>query len=409
MAAHRVVVIGAGAVGAMAAIHAALAGSDVILLERTRDGGRKILASGGGRCNILPSVYDERRILTDSSHNSLRKILASWPLEQQRRFFEEEIGLPLSEESESRKLFPASGRAIEVRDRLFAVAKQHGARLMCGARVNGLEARGASWRVMIDGQSPVDAAAIVLATGGASYPETGSDGCGFGWLERLGHDVRKPYPALTTLEAKPAPHKALAGVSIEATVTAVAGEERAEARGGFLFTHHGYSGPSVLDISHVVVRSLLFGKSPARVHVRWTGLGEEEWGRALGAAGSRTVAGALKREMPDRLAEMLIHRAGVAPARTLAQLKREERMRLIDVLTRFELPWTGHGGYARAETTGGGVNLSEVDPRTMESRKAPGLYICGELLDAFGLLGGYNFLWAWVTGRAAGRGVGAGR
>jgi predicted flavoprotein YhiN len=117
----------------------------------------------------------------------------------------------------------------------------------------------------------------------------------------------------------------------------------------------------------------------------------------------------VRAELPDRLADALLAAAGVDPARRLAELSREERRRLVETLVRGDLPWTGDEGYKKAEVTGGGVRLSEVDPRTMESRLHPGLYLCGEVLDAFGPIGGYNFLWAWVTGRAAGTGSAAAR
>ena len=139
------------------------------------------------------------------------------------------------------------------------------------------------------------------------------------------------------------------------------------------------------------------------MHIRWTALDEASWEVALQPVGTRTVAGALRRELPDRLADALATWAGVPPDRPLAQLRRAERLRLIQVLVRAELPWTGDEGYRKAEVTGGGVSLAEVDPRTLASRRHAGLYLCGEVLDAFGPIGGYNFLWAWASGRAAGR------
>jgi predicted flavoprotein YhiN len=135
-------------------------------------------------------------------------------------------------------------------------------------------------------------------------------------------------------------------------------------------------------------------------------LDDSGWEQALRAAGTRTVAGAVRQQLPERLADALVASAGVDPSRPLAQLRREERRRLIDVLVRSELPWSGDEGYRKAEVTGGGVSLAEIDPRTMESRRHRGLFLCGELLDAFGPIGGYNFLWAWATGRAAGIGAG---
>jgi predicted Rossmann fold flavoprotein len=401
---RRIAVMGAGAAGTMAAIFAASAGADTVLLERTRDGGRKILISGGGRCNILPARVDETRFVTDSSPHTLRNILRSWPLSQQIAFFERELGLRLVEESETAKLFPASNRARDVRDGLLALAARRGARLLLATRVMELAPVGAGWRVEREGAAPLEVDAVVVATGGLSVPNTGSDGRGLAILAALGHTVHPTYAALTPLTAEPAPFGALAGVSLPVTITARDGSRSATASGGFLFTHHGYSGPSVLDISHVAVRSRVEEDGTARVRVRWTALEAADWEEALRPEGTRTVAGALRRELPARLADALADAAGVPGTRALAQLRKAERQRLIETLVQGELPWTGDEGYRKAEVTGGGVSLAEIDPRTMESRRHPGLYICGEVLDAFGPIGGYNFLWAWATGRAAGVG-----
>jgi len=401
----RIVVIGAGAAGTMAAIFAASGGAETILLERTADGGRKILISGGGRCNILPSRVDESRFVTDSSPASLRKIVRSWPLAEQIAFFERELSLPLVEEAASAKLFPASQRARDVRDALLAHAARRGARFAPGAHVTGLARAGERWRVERAGGDALDADAVIVATGGLSVPNTGSDGGGLSILARLGHTVNPTYAALTALTAAPATYAALAGVSLSVAIEAEAGALRAAASGGFLFTHRGYSGPAVLDISHVAVRSLASGAAPARVVVNWMRRDAAAVERLLAPSGIRTVAGALRGELPERLWLALIDTAKLWPSRSLSQLRREERRRLVDTLVRCELPWSGHEGYKSAEVTGGGVSLAEIDPRTMESRRHRGLFLCGEVLDAFGPIGGYNFLWAWATGRAAGLGA----
>ena len=390
----------------MAAIFAAAEGAEVVLLERTPDGGRKILISGGGRCNILPSRVDESRFVTDSSPNTLRKILRSWPLAEQVEFFQRDLGLPLVEEPESAKLFPVSNRARDVRDGLLKQAGKNGARLVPSTRVTGFRPEAGRWRIEREGGEPLIADQVIVATGGLSVPATGSDGAGLAVLERLGHAINPTYPALTPLTADPGPFAPLAGISLPVTLTARDATRRASTTGGFLFTHRGYSGPAVLDVSHVAVRARLEGGERARVLVQWTSQGEDEWERLLTADGTRSVAGVIRRHLPDRLADTLIALAGVEPTRTVSQLRRDERRRLIDVLVRCDLPWTGDEGYKKAEVTGGGVSLAEIDPRTMESRRHPGLFICGEALDAFGPIGGYNFLWAWATGRAAGMGAG---
>jgi len=400
----QVIVVGAGAAGTMAAIFAAQSGAEVTLVERTRDGGRKILISGGGRCNVLPSKLDESRFVTDSSPNLLRKMVRAWPLADQRAFFEQTLGIALEEEVESAKLFPASHRARDVRDGLLAYARSQGVRMRMDTCIADLAAAENGWDVVVDSGEILRANAVIVATGGLSVPNTGSDGSGLSMLARLGHTMHPTYAALTPLLANAPDFSALSGISLSVTLSATSDAHSAQARGGFLFTHHGYSGPSVLNVSHVPVRARA-SRSTARVSVQWTALSDAQWTEALQPHGARTVTGALRNELPDRLAALLLAQANVDPTRTLAELRRDERLRLIDTLVRGTLPWNGDEGYKKAEVTGGGVALSEVHPRTMESRKQPGLFLCGEVLDAFGPIGGYNFLWAWATGRAAGIGA----
>jgi predicted Rossmann fold flavoprotein len=404
------VVVGAGAAGLLAAIAAASAGARVVLLERTPDGGRKIVVSGGGRCNVLPSAAAPERFVTGSSPNTLRKLLLAWPLLEQRRFFEEEVGVPLALEEETGKLFPVSNRARDVRDGLVELATRRGVAVRFNTAVEAMEPWGGSgaWTVRLAGGEAIAARAVVVATGGLSLPGTGSDGRGLEWMRRLGLDVHPTYPALTPLTADPAVHADLAGLSPVVTLIAPAGagnRREVATRGGFLFTHRGYSGPAVLDLSHLAVRSEATG-SRQPLLVRWTDLDAEGWDRLL-REGAGTAGPLVRRHLPGRLADRLLADADVDAARPLPQLRRDERLRLVAALTRYPLPWTGDEGYRKAEVTGGGVALSEVVPRTLESRRHPGLFLCGEILDAFGPIGGHNFSWAWATGRAAGLGAAA--
>ena len=401
-----IAVVGAGAAGTMAAISAAEDGRPVLLLESTDNGGRKIVISGGGRCNVLPSRASAAQFVTASSPNTLRKILLSWPLAEQRRFFEETLGIPLALEEETGKLFPVSNRSRDVRDGLYDFARRRGVEIAFSTRVSALKppAGDRPWRLETSG-GEIRAASVILATGGLSVPASGSDGAGLRIAERLGHTIHPTYPALTPLVCDPPRHAHLAGISLSVGLDAPLGRGRFSTRGGFLFTHRGYSGPAVLDVSHLAVRSLQDGARPQEIFVRWTDASAEEWDRRLRDGGAGVVGPLLRRHLPDRLADQLLLEASVDPARALAELRREERAALVAVLTRYLLPWTGDEGYKKAEVTGGGVALSEVDPRTLESRLRPGLYLCGEMLDAFGPIGGYNFLWAWATGRAAGLGA----
>ena len=400
-----VTVIGGGAAGLTAAIFAARAGARVVLLETTRRGGKKIIVSGGGRCNVLPSVADARRFVTAGSPRLLARILGSWPLAEQRDFFETDLGVPLALEPETGKLFPASNRAADVRDALVDAARDAGADLRFGTTVRGVAPAADGWTVTLAEGPALGARAVVVATGGLSVPKTGSEGFGLRLARETGHRVEPTYPALAPLTAEPAPHAELSGVSLpSARVRVGTGRAALATAGGFLFTHRGYSGPSVLDVSHRTALGAAAG-DPPDVRVGWTDAPREAWDAALRAPGRGLVASVLRDRLPTRLADQLLDEAGVPADRARADLRRDERQRLLDVLTDYPLPWTGDEGYKKAEVTGGGVALSEVDARTLESRRAPGLHFAGEVLDAFGPIGGHNFLWAWATGRLAGLGV----
>jgi len=401
-----VAVVGAGAAGVMAAIFAAAGGCRVALLERTADGGRKILISGGGRCNILPSAVDPAQFVTASSFHTMRNILRSWPLEQQRRYFEQKAGIALVLEEETGKLFPASDSAREVRKKLFGLAASTGAEIQFGSFVTALETCTTSnaWLLSLAGGRKLSAKAVILASGGLSVPSTGSDGVGLELARRLGHTIHTTYPALTPLTLEPPIHSALAGVSMQVMLVAPSSKRVFRTQGGFLFTHRGYSGPAVLNISHLAVQSRQRGGRKQPIHVQWCGLDTSGWEKLLGPAPG-SVLSLLRRHLPSRLAERLMIEAKVEASRSQAQLRKDERRHLVELLTRYPLPWTGDEGYKKAEVTGGGVALEEIEPRTLQSRLRGGLFLCGEMLDAFGPIGGYNFLWAWATGRAAGLGA----
>ena len=400
-----VAVIGGGAAGLVAAAFAAAAGADVTLIERTTDGGRKILISGGGRCNVLPSVLAPERFVTDSPAHLLRSMLRAWPLHEQRAFFERDLGIPLALEAESGKLFPQSNRAKDVRDGLVNFARERGVGMQFGTSVTTIQPADGGFTVQTSA-GDIAATRVILATGGLSVPMTGSDGTGLRVAELLGHRMIPTYPALTPLLGSG--HESLSGVSLEVRLRSKDGKRVTETSGGFLFTHRGYSGPSVLDISHVVTRPFDVASGFSRtIRAQWSPLNAAAWEREFEAP-SAAIATLLSRHLPTRLAERLMMECIVPLDRRTSSLKRTERLSLIESLTTYVLPVTGDEGYKKAEVTGGGVALDEVEPRTLESRRCAGLYFCGEVLDAFGPIGGHNFAWAWATGRAAGRAAGNG-
>jgi len=395
MSEPSVAVVGAGAAGLVAAAFAAAAGARTTLIERTKEGGRKILISGGGRCNVLPSVLAPERFVTDSPAPLLRRMLRAWPLHEQRAFFEHDLGVPLALEEESGKWFPRSDRAKDIRDGLVAFARSKGVQLQFDTTVTDLISAPGGFR-LASSRGELEFDRVILATGGLSVPTTGSDGTGLRIAQRFGHTMIDTYPALTPLLGADESHAGLSGVSLNVRLRAKVGAKVTETHGGFLFTHRGYSGPSVLDISHLTSR----GDTPV-IRAQWSGRTAAQWTQDFDAP-SASVASLLARHVPARLGEHLMAAAGVPADRRTSDLKRAERLALIDRLAAYPLPWSGNEGYKKAEVTGGGVALSEVDSKTLESKRVAGLYLCGEMLDAFGPIGGHNFSWAWATGRAAG-------
>lgn len=396
----HLVICGAGAAGLTAAIYAAEAGARVTLLERTDKAGKKILMSGGTRCNVLPVSASLDDYHTSSSKNLLRRVFKSWSLTGCKDWFTDDIGLELACEADSNKWFPKSNSAKEVRNKLLRKAEAAGVKLRYKSGLKSLHQDGRGWRAGLEHGGSVEADAIIIATGGLSIPTTGTTGMGHDALAELGHTTGPVYPALTPLRTNFELHKALSGISLAASVEVFSsGKKQAEsARSGFLFTHRGYSGPAVLDVSHHN-RAELRSADDITYFINWESIPAKTWKSALQGGGS--IPAILRKHLPRRLAEALCEEAGLSDRHT-HNLRAEERKRLLKLLTAYPLPVSGDEGYKKAEVTGGGIPLSEINTATMESKRLPGVYLCGEILDVFGRIGGFNFYWAWLSGRLAG-------
>lgn len=402
----RIVVCGAGAAGLTAAIFAAETGADVTLLERTDKAGKKILMSGGTRCNVLPVIMQPGDYFTDSSPNRMKNIFRSWNLEACRRWFEEEVGLKLACESETNKWFPVSNSAKEVRNLLLDKALKNGVNIKYNQTVEHIQRQNNQWEAVTGSGTSHSGNVLIISTGGYSIPTTGTDGMGHRFLEKAGHTMHAVYPALTPLLCDNKAHQSLSGLSLNVQLDVYVDGRKAVSsnRNGFLFTHRGYSGPAVLDVSHFAVRALEFNSALPEYRVNWGAADRKTWEKRFNS-GSGNVISVLAGYLPRRLAEVLSAECGLE-SRRIAELKKPERKLLLSRLTEYNLPVTGHEGYRKAEVTGGGVPLEEINTATLESSKLPGVFLCGEILDVFGRIGGFNFYWAWVTGRLAGIGAG---
>jgi len=400
----EIAVVGAGAAGLMAALWAARGGAKVVLLDGQEKAGGKILISGGGRCNVLPmDARDpvEASFHTSGSQNVLKRLFKTWKLAEIQDFVRWELEVPLVEE-EDNKLFPESGKAKDVRDALVREAERCGASIVYDWRVTEIEKSDPNnsrkgFVLRSASGEELRALKVILATGGESVPATGSDGFGYRLAKKLGHKLVPTYPALVPLTTTDEALTALAGLSLPVAWRAVVeGKEVARGERSFLFTHKGYSGPAVLDASHYVIRD------NATIHIAWEASTRQEWIDYLQSRARRTVSRTVADLLPNRLAALLVERSGVRGEMRCGNLTRTTFDYLLEQLCDFRLPVSGNRGFAVAEVTGGGIGLDSLDPSTLESRKTPGLYLCGEILDVFGDIGGFNFQWAFLSGKLAG-------
>lgn len=401
-----VAVIGAGAAGLMAAIEAARAvpGCNVVAFDGASRIGAKILISGGGRCNVTHDVVAPEDY-NGASRNAVARILRTFPVSATIDFFAA-LGVQLKRE-ETGKLFPVSDRAADVVDALLRAAAAAGAIIRTAHRVESISERDGFFDLTFTSGVTERARRVVIATGGQSVPRTGSDGAGYALVSRLGHSVTPLWPALVPLLLSGGHWLLdLRGITVPAALElrSETGRRLRRETGSLLFTHFGLSGPVVLDMSRHWIEARRNGSASLHLSVmhEQTQDSADIWLREEAAAHPREqVTTTLARPLPGRLAEGIV-RATLESSVALGQMKKEQRRALARALTELPLPVTGDRGFAVAEVTAGGVPLEEIEIATMASRVSRGLYLCGEICNVDGRIGGYNFQWAWASGALAG-------
>ncbi len=434
---HDVIIIGAGAAGLMAAGSAASRGKRVLLLEKNRKLAVKILMSGGTRCNITHNC-DAKGIASAFGRQGkfLRSPLAALsPAEVIEKI--EGQGVATKVESTG-KIFPVSNKAIDVRDALVRLATEAGATILTEQPVVAVKSMpGASstngsaattkhppslFQVQTETHSFV-ASRLLITTGGRSYPGCGTTGDGYAWAEQFGHSIAPTIPALAPVVCHLDWVHALKGITIEDVEFSimpvhVEGKKRKRkplhaCRGPLLFTHFGFSGPTVMNLSRVISRAAAGEPSElTNIVLRCDFLPSTavedliaKFRQQSQSTGRQAASSLLLPIFPRRLAEALLAQAGIAPTLRLAELSKQHTQSLVDVVKRTDFPIHGTLGFGKAEVTAGGVRLNEVDSRDMQSKRQPGLYLAGEVLDLDGPIGGFNFQAAFSTGWLAGQHV----
>ena len=400
------VIVGGGAAGLMAAGAACARGLSVTVLEHNPKGpGQKLLITGKGRCNVTNDC-DVREFLNFVRHNGrfLYSALYAFPPAAAMELFET-LGVPLKTER-GRRVFPQSDRAADVLAALRQYAKD--AHFVRADAEKLLLENGACVGVVADGK-PYRAAATLVSAGGISYPATGSDGSGYRLARQAGHTIVDPQPSLCSLVSPDPDCPRMMGLALRNVGLTLLcdGKPLFAEQGEALFTHFGLSGPLVLSASTYIEditkhRYICeFDLKPAldekTLYDRIT--------RDFAAQGGQSVQGAIAKLLPNSMRPVAVQRWGIHPATRAAQVTREQKQALVQLIKHWQVPVTALGDKEHAVITAGGVDVKEVDPKTMQSKLCPGLYFAGEVLDVDARTGGYNLQIAWSTAQAAVRGI----
>ena len=400
------IIIGGGPAGMFAAITAAKRGQKVLLLERNDRLGKKLLITGKGRCNVTNDC-SEQEVLQNTPRNSrfLYSAMTAFPPEKAKAFFEEN-GCPLKTERGNR-VFPVSDKAQSVLDCLQNELRRQRVTVKTARVKQILTEDGRACGVETQNER-ISAKWVILATGGASYPTTGSTGDGYTMAKALGHTIVEPQGSLVPLETLGNDCQEMQGLSLRNVGVKLINSKKKvlyKDFGELLFTHFGVSGPTVLSAScHLKGEGckLIIDLKPALEENKL----DDRIQRDLELYKNRAMENALTDLLPRSMIPVILRRLEIDPQMQANSLTKQKRRALVELLKAFSVEITGKRPVAEAIITSGGVKVSEIDPKTMESRKVPGLYFAGEIIDCDAYTGGFNLQIAWATAYAAGMAVG---
>ncbi len=407
---RQVIIIGGGASGMAAAIAARRSGAEVTLLERNPRIGKKLLVTGNGRCNFT-NLNTEARYYHGANPKFVYSALSQFGVPETIDFFGR-LGVNHKVE-DCGKVFPMSDQASSVLDVLRYELEDLGVAICCDAVVKEIEYADGAFHLRMEDGATFNGDRVILAAGGKAMPATGSNGSGFELARQLGHSIISPFPALVQLKLEGDFFKQVEGLKFTGTAEIL--QEHGEGhykmtvrdRGEILFTNYGVSGPPILQISRKAGELLQMGERPWLRLMVFDQMTPENLDKLLAERflnmPRKTLEISLVGLISRRLIPVLLKEAGVLDMRCrVATLAAGEREKIVRILTDWKLPIRGTMSWQNAQVTAGGVATAEIDPRTMESKLVPGLFLCGEILDIDGACGGYNLQWAWSSGYVAG-------
>ncbi len=407
----KVIVVGGGAAGMMAAIAAAKQGHKVEVLERNEKLGKKIYITGKGRCNVT-NACDMEEFFGNivSNEKFLYSSLYQYDNNAVMDFFESN-GCPLKVERGNR-VFPVSDHASDITKALADKMKALGVKITFHCKVEDLILKedGSVGGVITSKKEKKEADRVILATGGLSYEPTGSDGSGIRILEKHGHKIAEPRPALVPFELKEDYGERLQGLALKNVNFSIKNGKKKvyDGFGEMLFTHFGISGPLVISASSYYVKQLYGKEVKCNIDLK-PALTEEQLDkrilREFEENKNKQFKNALDKLFPAKLVPVMIDLSGIDAEKKVNEVTKEERKQLVNLIKNWEMTITGTRGFREAIITQGGINVKQVNPSTMESKVIPGLFIAGEMLDIDALTGGFNLQLAWSTGYLAGSSI----
>jgi predicted Rossmann fold flavoprotein len=402
-----VLVIGGGAAGMMAAIQAQRSGAKVTLVERNEKLGRKLYITGKGRCNLTNDCAPEEALKNyPGGARFLTGALHRFPPEETKAFFTQ-LGVPLKTERGNR-VFPQSDRAADVIDALLRELRREGVEMLHGRVTELVLGEGSVAGAVLEGGKVLRADAVIVATGGVSYPATGSTGDGYTLAAQAGHKLTEPKASLVPLTVAGDECEQMMGLSLRNVELRIKNQKKKlvfQQFGELLFTHFGLSGPLILSASAHLRDfdknrfSAIIDLKPALEEKKL----DERILRDFAENQNRDFVNVLGGLLPRLMVPVVLRRTGIPPQTKVHDITKAQRRRLVEELKGFRLELTGTRPVAEAIVTAGGVKLKDVHPVTMESKLVSGLYFAGEVLDVDGYTGGFNLQAAWATGYAAGR------
>lgn len=404
---YDIIVIGGGPAGMFAAGFAAQQGASVLLLERNRRCGAKLLITGKGRCNVTHDEDDPRRFSAVFGRNgkALLTALYAFGVTDTLHFFEQR-GLTLKVERGGR-IFPAQGTAVDVQKVLDRFVKEVGVDLKTSITVKSLNIDAGRVIGVETSAVPLTANTFIVATGGLSYPETGCRGDGYRWAEQTAHKVVSPQPALVPVQLAEDWTADLINFNLKNIHIAVQqnGKFIDDRFGEAFFTRSGIGGPIILDMSAAIRDALKGGTVKLILDLKpavTTDLFDKRLQRELVSHSNRDFRNSLDNLLPKDMIPLFIRLSGIPPEKKCHSITKQERNTLLSLFKKLELTVTGVGGFKKAIITSGGVSLSDIDMRTMRSKKIENLYFAGEMVDLDAPTGGYNLQVCWSTGYLAG-------